>query len=242
VDGDLGIGGRLEQERGGVRVPAGSAPVADVCTAALLFETAANTEIAVHDANTRLASLLFYEGEGLNRITIGRDMGWGRISQVLFAGAITPSAGNADNAGIMFPRDPGGGGGDAAWIRYYPRAGTEACTLELGISNDGDDHIALMSSGNVGIGTQTPGSKLHVIGSVMEVLEVIGCQKRDDWTSANHPIMQYFQARLRGRPVGTYVRAIQDHPSWRGHYWQGWVDVDGKIRVIHNQINTSAAI
>jgi hypothetical protein len=210
-------------------------------TAGLLFETAANTEIAVHDANHRIASLMFYEGDTANRITVGRDMGWGRITQVQFAGAIVPAAGNADTVGIMFPRDPGGGGGDAAWIRYYARSG-EACTLEIGISNDGDDHIALMSSGNVGIGTQTPGAKLHVVGSVMQQLEMIGCGRRDDWTAANHPIMQYFSTRLRGRPVGTYLRAIQDHPSWRGHYWQGWVDADGRIRVIHNQINTSAVI
>jgi len=31
----------------------------------------------VNDAGTRLASLLYYEGEGVNRVTIGRDMGWG---------------------------------------------------------------------------------------------------------------------------------------------------------------------
>lgn len=130
-------------------------------TAGLLLETVANTEIAVHDAGTRLSSLMYYEGEAANRITIGRDMGWGKIAQVVFAGAITPSSGNSESAGIMFPKDPGGGGGDAAWLRYYARQG-EACTLELGISNDGDDHIALMSSGNVGIGTTTPAGKLHV--------------------------------------------------------------------------------
>lgn len=80
-------------------------------------------------------------------------------------GAIIPSAGNAETAGIMFPKDPGGGGSDAAWLRYYPRTG-EACTLELGISNDADDHIALISSGNVGIGTLNPQAKLDVDGNL----------------------------------------------------------------------------
>jgi hypothetical protein len=81
-------------------------------------------------------------------------------------GSITPSAGNSENNGIMFPKDPGGGSGDAAWIRYYARSG-ESCTLEMGISNDGDDHIALMpSNGNVGIGTNTPGYKLDVNGGI----------------------------------------------------------------------------
>lgn len=79
-------------------------------------------------------------------------------------GAIQPGAGNAENKGIMFPKDPGGGGGDAAWIRYYARSG-EACTLEIGISDNADDHIALMpSSGSVGIGTNAPSAKLDVSG------------------------------------------------------------------------------
>ena len=80
-------------------------------------------------------------------------------------GAIMPSAGNAPTAGIQFPPDPGGGLNDAAWIRYYSRQG-EACTLELGVSNDPDDHIALMPSGCVGIGTNAPQKKLDVNGDI----------------------------------------------------------------------------
>ncbi|MFN0195041.1 MAG: tail fiber domain-containing protein [Aestuariivirga sp.] len=80
-------------------------------------------------------------------------------------GSIMPAAGNNAGSGIRFPSDPGGGGGDAAWIRFYPRSG-ESCTLELGISNDGDDHIALMPSGNVGIGTTAPRAKLEVNGGI----------------------------------------------------------------------------
>lgn len=77
--------------------------------------------------------------------------------------AITPSAGNSPDNGIVFPSDPGGGAGDSAWIRYYPRSG-ESCTLEIGTSNDADDNISLMASGNVGIGTMNPGDKLDVSG------------------------------------------------------------------------------
>ena len=76
-----------------------------------------------------------------------------------------PSVGNTASAGIMFPQNPGGGAGDAAWIRYYVRAG-ESTTLEIGVSNDPDDHIALIASGNVGIGTSTPANKLDVIGDI----------------------------------------------------------------------------
>ncbi len=76
-------------------------------------------------------------------------------------GAIMPAPGRDENSGIMFPRDPGGGGGDTGYIRYYPRGG-ERMVLEVGVTNDRDDHIALMSSGNVGIGTVEPDGILHI--------------------------------------------------------------------------------
>ncbi|MET0400173.1 MAG: hypothetical protein ABW277_25510 [Longimicrobiaceae bacterium] len=80
-------------------------------------------------------------------------------------GAIMPAAGNSAAAGIQFPDNPGGGGGDAAWIRYYARAG-EATTLEIGAANDADDHISLMPSGSVGVGTLAPEDRLHVHGGL----------------------------------------------------------------------------
>lgn len=79
------------------------------------------------------------------------------------SGYLRPSAGNGAN-GIIFPDNPGGDGGDTAWIKYYLRSG-EAATLEIGTSNDADDHIFLNPSGNVGIGTDSPGYKLQVEGS-----------------------------------------------------------------------------
>jgi hypothetical protein len=53
------------------------------------MECADNTEIAVHDSGNRLASLMYYEGGGTNKITIGRDMGWGSISNVSINGNIS---------------------------------------------------------------------------------------------------------------------------------------------------------
>jgi hypothetical protein len=81
------------------------------------------------------------------------------------AGAVRPSAGKTENRGITFPTDPGGGAGDNAWIRYYSPNDTEKMLLEVGTSNDADDHIALMPSGNVGVGTPDPKDKLHVKGN-----------------------------------------------------------------------------
>jgi hypothetical protein len=101
--------------------------------------------------------------DGVGRVGIGTDTPQAKLQVV--GGAIMPSVGNSTTAGIFFPTDPGGGGGDAAWLRYYMRSG-EAGTLELGISNDGDDHLALMASGGVGIGTNTPEAKLDVIGGI----------------------------------------------------------------------------
>lgn len=68
----------------------------------------------------------------------------------------------AMTSGIRFQDNPGGGAADAAWIQYYARSG-ESCTLEIGVSNDADDHIVLMPSGNVGIGTTAPAAKLDIV-------------------------------------------------------------------------------
>lgn len=76
---------------------------------------------------------------------------------------LTPSAG--ESGGIVFPPDPGGGAGDSAWMRYFPRGG-ESMTLEIGTSNDADDHISLMPAGSVGIGTRTPANRLDVAGDI----------------------------------------------------------------------------
>nr|VFK08714.1 MAG: hypothetical protein BECKLPF1236B_GA0070989_10047 [Candidatus Kentron sp. LPFa] len=78
--------------------------------------------------------------------------------------------------------------------------------------------------------------------TLLEKLDVIACGGRGDWGAQNHPIMQYFKGKLWGKPKGTMLRAIQDHPSWRGHYWQGWVDADNKIRVTHNEHNTGEVV
>lgn len=56
-------------------------------TAGLLLETRDNTEIAVHDSGSRVASFMYYEGSK-NRFTIGRDMGWGGISEVHVQGSL----------------------------------------------------------------------------------------------------------------------------------------------------------
>jgi Chaperone of endosialidase len=80
-------------------------------------------------------------------------------------GLIMPTAGNTVNNGIKFPNDPGGGGGDTAWIRYYAYSG-EKTNLEIGISNDPDDTVNFVAP-KVGINRQSPNATLDVNGDIL---------------------------------------------------------------------------
>ena len=65
------------------------------------------------------------------------------------SGVIQPTAGNAAN-GIIWPANPGGGGGDLAWMRYFAEAGENAA-LEIGVGNDADDNLRLAATGGVDV-------------------------------------------------------------------------------------------
>lgn len=56
-------------------------------------------------------------------------------------GAIMPQTGNDASSGIYFPTNPGGGGGDEAYIRHYVEAG-ENTKLVIANVNDFDDDIS----------------------------------------------------------------------------------------------------
>lgn len=100
--------------------------------------------------------------------------------------------GNKQEVGLKFPKDLFGGSSDEAWIKYHNNhRGGEKSTLEIAAKNDPDDHIALIPSGNVGIGTTEPREKLDVVGNIkaekietekikaenIEVLETITADK-----------------------------------------------------------------
>ena len=93
------------------------------------------------------------------------------------------TAGTGNN-GIIFPNDPGGGSGDSAWIKYYPKAhNIEECTLEIGTSNDKNDHIVFIASGGVGIGIKEPKEKFDVLGKVRILEEKNPLRITDNWSS-----------------------------------------------------------
>lgn len=91
-------------------------------------------------------------------------------------GLITPSSGNGPEYGIKFPDNPGGGGGDSAWIRYYPYL-NEKTTLEIGVANDpfglAQDSINLVSPGGVGVNKQEPSFALDVSGTINATGDII---------------------------------------------------------------------
>lgn len=126
-------------------------------------------------------------------------------------GLITPSAGNGPEYGIKFPDNPGGGGGDTAWIRYYAYL-NEKTTLEIGVSNDpgglSQDSINLVSPAGVGINKQEPSYALDVTGTINATGDIIAFSdervKKDIETISN-PMEKVSQ--LRGV---TYKRIDND--------------------------------
>ena len=70
-------------------------------TAGLLMECLDNTEIAVHDAGNRVASLMQYMGNSTNTIIMGRDMGWG-TTNVSIAGNLTGASNVSKRAFFAF--------------------------------------------------------------------------------------------------------------------------------------------
>jgi hypothetical protein len=85
--GSLTIGGTSSNYGGGTNLW-------NTNTAGLLMECLDNTEIAVHDSQLRVASLMYYEGGANNRIIIGRNMGWDSIANVIVNGLLSVSATN----------------------------------------------------------------------------------------------------------------------------------------------------
>jgi hypothetical protein len=78
ASGSLTIGGTTNNYGGGNQWTGN--------TAGLMMECQDHTEIAIHDAGQRLASFMYYVG---NQFYIGRDMGWGSISNTNFNNNIT---------------------------------------------------------------------------------------------------------------------------------------------------------
>ncbi|TDV55949.1 LamG domain-containing protein [Actinophytocola oryzae] len=154
-------------------------------------------------------------------------------------GAIMPAAGKTAAAGILFPSDPGGGAGDSAWIRYYARRG-EYTTLEIGVSNDSNDHIALMTgSGNIGVNTTEPVGRLHVMNSSQDAngnTVIIGPTSGTNLRLGHHDRYSWVQAHggtpLALNPVANDVAIGGTDPQ--GHR----LFVNGTTKVLGLSVNS----
>ena len=127
-------------------------------TAGLMFEASDSTEIAVHDYGTRLASFMYYEGGATNRMTIGRDMGFGVVGTVNINGNVgvgTPTPG--------FKFDVQGGAVNASGGLCIA-GDCKTSWSQVGGQWTASGSNLLYNSGNVGIGTQSTGSAKLVIG------------------------------------------------------------------------------
>jgi len=79
--------------------------------------------------------------EGGKQFTVG---GSGTAPRVIY-----PTSGTGTN-GIVFPKDPNGGSGDTASIKYYPVEG-EQMVLHINVENDESDEILIDASGSVNL-------------------------------------------------------------------------------------------
>jgi|CXWL01.1.fsa_nt_gi microcystin-dependent protein len=156
------------------------------------------------------------------------------------SGAIMPSIGNNDDAGILFPNDPGGGGGDKAWIRYYARSG-EKTALEIGVANDSapiyQDDILLMPSGGVGVGIKEvmANARLSIEGGAIAIGASASAFKKAD--AALHIFSSYggFDRLLQmspNAPSKPGLNLLASHNSANQEQWWSWgVTVENSWRI-----------
>lgn len=151
------------------------------------------TASGLNIAGTADASRLFIRDDG--NVGIGTDSPAAKLQ--VKDGVIMPASGNGVNAGILFPAHPLAVSGEAAYIRYYavtyipsiykfdpsPKTVLINTVLEIGAGNQPRDHIALMTAGNIGIGTTAPDRRLTIQASAgtNEILSIKNNQGVTKW-------------------------------------------------------------
>ncbi len=156
-----------------------------------------NGEILAQSAWENVTNGIAYNKPGKN-VGIGTVEPQARLQ--VSGGAIMPAVGNAENAGIQFPPDPGAGSGDRAFIRYFVEAG-ESTKLLIGCENDADDRISFQQAGaerltiydgNVGVGTTAPQKNLHIQGASSAPFVKDGNDRPGLAITGNYPELDLF--------------------------------------------------
>jgi hypothetical protein len=164
--GSLTIGGMSSNFGGGNNWSAN--------TAGFLMECLDNTEIAVHDAGNRLASLMYYQGGvSSSTITIGRDMGWNAITNVNILGTLT-SLNTTINGVLKLKNDVWHTSIDGINRLYYSAnersyycCGANSTIGHLFMNSVYSEVFSIYNNGNVSIGGIDPTSfKLAVNGAI----------------------------------------------------------------------------
>ncbi len=110
----------------------------------------------------------FFVDAGNDRVGIGTAIPQAKFH--VYNGAIMPQYGTGTAAGIRWPDNAFGGGGDEAYIQYSAISG-ETTMLRIANNNDWDDDIAfqqmgadrlVIHNGNVGIGATLPAYQLEL--------------------------------------------------------------------------------
>ena len=217
-----------------------------------------NTALGLNGSNLEVTDsngTLSVDLAGTFATTSAANAAYVNVSGDTMTGALTmdallrAQAGSATTDGITFDVDPGGGSGDAAWLRYYATSG-EDTRFEIGISNDAADVLALNHTGDAVVidsSTVSFGKGLTMSGcpSGFNLRAGNVCTRWDqNWGELNWTNAQLTCQGLNAR-VCTYRDVLlswgssTNHPDMRNADFLGDFVADDDVLDVNNQGNKS---